>query len=87
MAASSPVEEVRIMVVDDNPQYRRMLKRFFERESAFVVVGEAADGQEAISLTEKLHPDFVVMDSMAPALRNVCSRPGWNDPLDDAVGA
>ena len=83
------LEELRIVVVDDNPEYRHLLKRLIESGPTNVVVGEAADGEEAISLVNELHPDVVVMDSMTPVLRNVCSRRGWlfsqEDPVDKST--
>ena len=76
------VAELRIVVVDDNPEYRHLLKQLIERGTINVVVGEAADGEEASTLVNELHPDVVVMDSMTPVLRNVCSRRGWLFPQE-----
>ena len=47
---------VDILVVDDDEVFRGYLKRYLEAESAFRVVGEAADGNESIRLTRVLRP-------------------------------
>ena len=71
------LDELRIVVVDDNPEYRHLLKKLIERGKINVVVGEAADGEEAKHLVDELHPDVVVMDSMTPVLRDVGHRRAW----------
>jgi DNA-binding NarL/FixJ family response regulator len=63
--------ELRILIADDNPEYRFLLRRFIERGTTFEVVGEAADGEEAIRLVDELKPQAVVMDVMMPVLDGV----------------
>ncbi|HYI46206.1 MAG TPA: response regulator transcription factor [Actinomycetota bacterium] len=63
--------ELRIVLVDDNPEYRFLLKQFIERGTTFVVVGEASNGEEAIALVDELRPEAVVMDVMMPVLNGV----------------
>ncbi|MDQ7843050.1 MAG: response regulator transcription factor [Armatimonadota bacterium] len=53
---------IRILLVDDNSAYRRHLARLLAREQDFQVVGEAADGAEAIARARELRPDVVLMD-------------------------
>ena len=50
---------------------RRSLTRVLESESGVQVVGEATDGYAAVRLTERLHPDIVVMDVVLPALSGI----------------
>jgi DNA-binding NarL/FixJ family response regulator len=59
---------VRILVADDHPMFREGLRFTLGREPAFEVVAEAADGDEALRLTEELDPDVVVMDLAMPRL-------------------
>lgn len=63
--------ELRIVIADDNPEYRFLLKEFIERGTTFVVVGEAWNGDEAIRLAGELEPDVVVMDVMMPVLNGI----------------
>jgi DNA-binding NarL/FixJ family response regulator len=63
--------ELRIVLVDDNPEYRFLLKQFIERGTTFVVVGEASNGEEAIRQVDEVEPDVVVMDVMMPMMDGV----------------
>ena len=63
--------ELRIVLVDDNPEYRFLLRQFIERGTTYVVVGEAENGEEAIEQVDKLRPHVVVMDVMMPVLDGV----------------
>jgi len=62
-------KEIRILLVDDHAVVRSGLSRIFERETSLRIVGEAADGQEAIRKAQELQPDVILMDIMMP----VCS--------------
>jgi CheY-like chemotaxis protein len=59
---------VRILVVDDLPDARFVLRKRLEREGKFEIVGEAANGEEAVELAESLKPDIVVMDFRMPVM-------------------
>lgn len=57
-----------IILADDHHVVRQGLRALLEAEPDFRVVGEAADGQEAIRLVERLRPDVLVLDLMMPGL-------------------
>ncbi len=57
---------LRIMLVDDHPITRRGLQEVLEDSGGFEVVGQAADGVEAVARAEETRPDIVVMDVMMP---------------------
>ena len=59
---------VRIVLADDNAQFRAALKRLLERDPGIRVVAEAASGCEAIALCEEHSPDVVLMDVSMPGL-------------------
>jgi len=60
----------RLLLVDDHTLLRQGLRRAVE-EAGFDVVGEAADGQEAIRLAVALRPDLVLMDVTMPVLDGI----------------
>ena len=61
---------VRLILADDHRMLRQGLRRSLE-EFGFDVVGEAADGNEAVELARQLRPDVVLMDVSMPVLDGV----------------
>jgi DNA-binding NarL/FixJ family response regulator len=59
---------VRLLVVDDHPVVRQGLRTFLETRPDFEVVGEAADGETAISEAARLRPDVILMDLVMPGV-------------------
>jgi DNA-binding NarL/FixJ family response regulator len=59
---------IRILLTDDHSLFRDGLRRLLETESDMCVVGEAQDGQTAISLVESLHPDLLLLDVAMPGM-------------------
>jgi DNA-binding NarL/FixJ family response regulator len=55
-----------ILIVDDNPRLRGLIRRITTQKPALQVVGEAEDGAEAIRLVQLLRPDIVLMDLVMP---------------------
>jgi DNA-binding NarL/FixJ family response regulator len=62
---------IRVLVADNHAIVRKGIRALLATEPDMEVVGEAADGQEAIVETQKLHPDVVVMDLSMPAMNGV----------------
>ena len=58
----------RIVVADDHPLLRCALRQMLGTQADLEVVGEAADGQEAVELCRRLQPDLVLMDVKMPAM-------------------
>ena len=56
----------RVMVVDDHPIMRSGLRDVLEASGRFQVVGQAADGEEAVRTVEELEPEVIVMDVIMP---------------------
>lgn len=59
-----------IVVADDHPLVRQGIRILLERES-FEIVGEAADGVEAIRLAEKYQPEVIVLDLSMPIMNGI----------------
>lgn len=65
------MSKLRIILVDDHAVVREGLKRLLEGQSDFDLVGEAADGREAVEQVKTLQPDLVMMDVSMPLLNGI----------------
>jgi YesN/AraC family two-component response regulator len=61
----------KILIVDDDKDLRFMLKYLIQSTTGMEIVGEAADGNEAIEQTRKLEPDLIIMDAAMPNMDGV----------------
>ena len=57
-----------ILIVDDNPSIRHLLRVFVETQTDFKICGEARHGVEAIQRAKELNPDLVLLDLLMPML-------------------
>ncbi len=57
---------IRVMLVEDHPTTMRGLQEILQDEGGIDVVGQAADGEEAVARAEETRPDVIVMDVMMP---------------------
>ena len=64
---------IRVVVVDDQPLMRSALSMSLSPEPDIEVVGEAADGRQAIELAETLRPDVLVMDVRMPGTDGIAA--------------
>src|SRR5580692_5562800 len=60
--------KIKILVADDHPVVRKGLQLCLAREPRLKIVGEAADGDEALRKTHELEPDVVLMDVNMPRM-------------------
>jgi DNA-binding NarL/FixJ family response regulator len=63
----------RVLVVDDYAAYRETLQQVFAPDSRFIIVGEAANGEEAIQIAAQLHPSLVLMDMRLPDMNGLAA--------------
>lgn len=64
-------ETTTILIADDHTLFRNGLRALFSSLPVVEVVGEAATGQEAVSLAEEMQPDVILMDLQMPGLNGI----------------
>ncbi len=64
---------ISIMIVDEHAMVRRGIMAFLKNQPGFEIVGEAANGQEAIDECGKLRPDVILMDLRMPVMDGVAA--------------
>ena len=64
-------DKIRIFVVDDHTVIRQGLFALLDFHSDIEIVGEAADGQEAVEKARQLHPDVILMDINMPRMDGI----------------
>ncbi|HLE08863.1 MAG TPA: response regulator transcription factor [Thermodesulfobacteriota bacterium] len=62
---------IKILIADDQRLFRQGLRSLLEQEEDLVVVGEAADGQDAFTMAQKTNPDIILMDVEMPKLDGI----------------
>ncbi|MCB0034050.1 MAG: response regulator transcription factor [Anaerolineales bacterium] len=65
------MNKIRVLIVDDHPVVRAGMEGILAAQEDFEVVGEAADGREAIQLNQQLKPDVILMDLRMPEVDGV----------------
>src|ERR671912_2630439 len=62
---------IRVLITDDHKVVRRGLRGFLELDPDLEVVGEAANGEEAVAMARRLEPDVVLMDLLMPVMDGI----------------
>ncbi len=62
------MEKIRVLVADDHPMVRIGIRKFLEKYADIEVIGEAADGQQALRYVEKLSPEILILDLEMPRM-------------------
>ena len=64
---------MRVLIVDDDADFRRWLRATLASDARFEVVGEAINGVEAVDLGRELTPDLVLMDISMPVMNGLAA--------------
>jgi NarL family two-component system response regulator LiaR len=72
---------IRILLVDDHSVVREGLRMFLRRDPELDVVGEAANGAEAVEMARALRPDVVLMDLVMPVMDGITATVAIRDEL------
>src|SRR5579871_865575 len=62
---------VRIVIADDQPAIRRIIRSILSGRGDWSICGEAADGQEAAELARRFHPEVILMDVSMPRMNGI----------------
>jgi DNA-binding NarL/FixJ family response regulator len=73
---SHPVPATRIVLVDDDPSVRELIRTQLRKREDLEVVGDASDGREAIVRCRELRPDLVICNVTMPGLGGIDALPG-----------
>jgi DNA-binding NarL/FixJ family response regulator len=65
------MNRIRILVAEDHELFRKGISSLIEKVPEMQIVGEAADGEEAVRLARELKPDIVIMDVMMPGMNGI----------------
>jgi NarL family two-component system response regulator LiaR len=65
------MSKIKVLLAEDHVIVREGTREFVQREPDMEIVGEAGDGEEAVTLAKKLKPDVVVMDIAMPKLNGI----------------
>jgi two-component system nitrate/nitrite response regulator NarL len=71
MSSADSNPRFRLMLVDDHPMMRRGIRQLLELEDDFLIVGEANNGEEALSLVDELQPQLILLDNNMPQLNGI----------------
>lgn len=59
-------QEIKVLLIEDDPMVQEVNKQFIERVEGFVVIDKASDGQDGIEKVKRLNPDLVILDVYMP---------------------
>jgi DNA-binding NarL/FixJ family response regulator len=79
------IASIRILVVDDLPSWRQSIRSILERFPQCTIVGEAADGLEAVQKAGELKPDIVLLDIHLPHMNGLQAATQMHKVVPDST--
>jgi DNA-binding NarL/FixJ family response regulator len=76
---------MRVLIVDDNNEYRKLLRRILEEQQDLILVGEAPDGEEGVRLAQQLKPEVILMDIDMPGINGLQATRRIKENLADTT--
>ena len=73
----------RVLLVDDNPVVRSLVRQLFELEPDFEISGEAENGRDAVEKAGNLKPDLIILDLVMPVMTGLDAAPLLRKLLPD----
>lgn len=73
----------RVLLVDDNPVVRSLVRHLIELEPDFEISGEAENGRDAVEKAENLKPDLIILDLVMPVMTGLDAAPLLRKLLPD----
>jgi len=70
-ATEKEADRICVLLVDDHPVMRQLISSTLEDEADIAIIGEAADGKEAIQKARQLRPDLILMDFSMPGIDGI----------------
>lgn len=74
-----------VLIVDDSPTIRKIMRDFLEALTDWRIAGEAGDGSEAIQMAAAVKPDLILLDFSMPHMNGIEAAPILKKLLPDAV--
>ncbi len=74
---------IRVLIADDHSVVREGLRMFLGRDPELAVIGEAADGEEAVRMARQLRPDVVLMDLLMPLMDGIAATSAIRSELPE----
>ena len=69
------MESIRILIADDEPGMRTVMRKVVEKAAGYTLVGEAENGVQLLELYDQTRPDVVLMDVEMPEMTGIeCAR-------------
>jgi two-component system nitrate/nitrite response regulator NarL len=75
MGVANSNAKKRVLLVDDNPVVRSLVRHLIELEPDFEISGEAENGRDAVEKAENLKPDLIILDLVMPVMTGLDAAP------------
>lgn len=71
MTQADPTRTIRVLIVDDEPDLRVLLRTMLSLDQRFEIAGEAVDGGQGLAMFRELRPDVLLLDQRMPVLEGL----------------